>query len=199
MTLVPALTETWTGLTPPYSTIVADPPWHYDSHATMPGSANKKGHAVKREALPYSTMSLTEIRSVPVEELAAPDAWLFLWTTNAYLPDAFTVMEAWGFHYRQTLVWHKTGNPSPFGGSVAPNHAEFLLVGAHGRPKVEGRHKAGSVIAAPKPYEHSRKPEVFLDIIEEVAPAPRVELFARRDRLGWDSWGYGYEQVGGPS
>lgn len=180
-------------LTPPYRTIVADPPWHYDNHATMPGNANKRGHAVKREPLPYSSMTLDEIRTLPVAELADRDSFLFLWTTNLYLPNAFGVLAAWGFMYKQTLVWHKTGNPSPFGGSVAPNHAEYLLVGTRGKPKAIGRHKAGSVVAAPKPYEHSRKPEAFLDIIEAIAPPPRLELFSRRDRLGWDSWGHGYE------
>jgi N6-adenosine-specific RNA methylase IME4 len=98
------------------------------------------------------------------------------------------VLRAWGFEYRQTLVWHKTGNPSPFGGTVAPNHAEFLLVAARGTPRVQAR-IPGSVIAAPKPYEHSRKPDVFLDLVEQVSPGPYVELFARRARFGWDYWG----------
>ena len=178
-------------LTPPYSTIVADPPWAYDDgFASAPG-----GRKPIRTALPYSSMSVAEISAMPVATIAAPSCWLFLWTTNAYLPDSFGVCEAWGFTYRQMLVWHKTGNPSPFGGSVAPNHAEFLLVGAKGSPPVVSR-LTGSVIAARKRSGgggHSQKPPAVLDAIEQVAPGPYVELFARAPRLGWDSWGKGYE------
>lgn len=176
-----------------YRTIVADPPWHYDDYASMPGNAAKKGHVVKRDVLPYRSMTVGEIAALPVVEMADRDALLFLWATNRYLPDAFGVLKAWRFGYRQTLVWHKTGNPSPFGGTVAPNHAEFLLVGARGNPKVQGR-LPGSVIAAPKPYEHSLKPDVFLDLVETVGPPPWVELFARRARFGWDY--YGDESLG---
>lgn len=186
------MSDVFAELNPPYATIVADPPWHYDNHATMPGNANKRGHTVKREALPYSSLSVEEICALPVASLAARDALLFLWTTNLYLPHAFTVVAAWGFTYKQTVVWHKTGNPSPFGGTVAPNHAEYLLIASRGAPTLAGRWK-GSVVASPKPYEHSRKPEVFLDLVETVTVGPFVELFSRRTRLGWDTWGYGYE------
>jgi N6-adenosine-specific RNA methylase IME4 len=171
-----------------YRTIVADPPWHYDNHATMPGNAKKQGHVTKRQSLPYSTMTVAAIRELPVVTLAEADCRLFLWTTNLYLPESFSVVSAWGFTYKQTLVWHKTGNPSPFGGSVAPNHAEFLLVADRGSPAIPSR-LSGSVIAAPKPYEHSKKPEGFLDLIETCSPPPFLEMFARYPRLGWDTWG----------
>jgi N6-adenosine-specific RNA methylase IME4 len=169
-----------------YRTIVADPPWHYDGYATMPGNPKKRGHPVKVYDLPYASLTLAEIQAFRVP--AASSARLFLWTTNKYLPDSFAVLTAWGFTYKQTLVWHKTGNPSPFGGSVAPNHAEFLLVAECGDPELLGR-LAGSVVAAPKPYAHSQKPDVFLDLVEQVSPGPYLELFARRQRLGWDTWG----------
>lgn len=172
-----------------YRTIVADPPWEYEGFATGPGDP-KRGAAreIKATALPYGALSVDAIMALPVASLAAADCFLFLWTTNRYLFDAKRVVDAWGFHYRQALVWHKTGNPSPFGGTVAPNHAEFLLVAARGKPVASGR-LPGSVVAAPKPYEHSRKPDVFLDLIEQVAPGPYVELFARRARFGWAYWG----------
>lgn len=171
-----------------YRTIVADPPWHYEGYATMPGNAGKKGHVTKRDPLPYATMTVEQIEALPVCNLAESDSMLFVWTTNLYLPQVFGIVAAWGFAYRQTLVWHKTGNPSPFGGSVAPNHAEYLIVAAKGKPEITGR-LAGSVIAAQKPYAHSRKPECFLDYIEQVSPGPYLELFARRQRIGWDVWG----------
>ena len=179
-------------LSPPYSTIVADPPWRYDEgFATAPVNGRKPFTV----ALPYSGMTVDEICALPVESIAARDCWLFLWTTNAYVFDAPRVLSSWGFSYRQLLVWHKTGNPSPFGGSVAPNHAEFVVVAAKGHPRVVSR-LTGSVIAANKRSgggAHSQKPPAVLDAIEAVSSAPRVELFARAPRLGWDSWGKGYE------
>jgi N6-adenosine-specific RNA methylase IME4 len=182
---------TWEGLTPPYKTIVADPPWDYGKDAARWLPFGERGQTLHRPAFDYSALSLDEIAALPVRELADDDARLFLWTTNKYLPDAFDIVAAWGFTYRQTLVWYKTGAP-PFGGSVAPNAAEFLLVGTCGQPRVITRAPA-SVVVAPKARAHSAKPPVFLDLVEQVSPGPFVELFARRQRLGWDSWGYGYE------
>lgn len=173
-----------------YRTIVADPPWSYEGFATAPQGDRKRGLKPKKAALPYGEMTVDAISALPVAALADPEgARLFMWTTNRYLPDAFRVMAAWGFTYAQTLTWHKTGNPSPFGGSVAPIHAEFLLVGSVGKVPVLNRW-ASSVIAANKPRdEHSRKPDVFIDMVEHTSPGPYCEMFARRARFGWDYWG----------
>jgi N6-adenosine-specific RNA methylase IME4 len=138
-------------------------------------------------------MHVDEIAAVPVSELAARDCRCFLWTINRYLPNAFDILAAWGFEYRQTLVWFKSASASPFPGHIAPNHAEFLLVGVVGSPSRLSVIKS-SVFAVPSRSggggrRHSRKPDVFLDEIENASPAPRLELFARRQRLGWDTWG----------
>jgi N6-adenosine-specific RNA methylase IME4 len=111
-----------------------------------------------------------------------------MWATNRHLPSALTIVQAWGFRYTQLLTWHKTGNPSPFGGSIAPNHAEFLVVAVRGNVSVL-RRLPSSVISVAAQRRHSQKPEHFLDLIEQVSPGPYVELFARRHRLGWDVWG----------
>lgn len=173
-----------------YRTIVADPPWHYDGFATAPGGDRKRGLPPKVAALPYPSMTLAEIAALPVADFADPaGARLFLWTTNRYLPAAFGILSQWGFDYAQTLTWHKTGNPSPFGGSVAPIHAEFLLVAKRGDVPVAGRWPT-SVIAANKPRDdHSQKPDAFLDMVEQTSPGPYLELFSRRARLGWQTWG----------
>lgn len=166
-----------------YATIVADPPWEYDE-----GFANNPKPGTKGwKPLPYPSMSVWEIAALPIGGMAGRDCRLFIWTTNRYLRDAFMVIDAWGFKYAQTLVWHKTGNPSPFGGSVAPIHAEFLLVAKRGKPPTMARLDS-SVIAA-NVQDHSAKPEGFLDYIETVSPGPYLELFARRNRFGWDTWG----------
>jgi N6-adenosine-specific RNA methylase IME4 len=185
-------------LSPPYKTIVADPPWHYEQG--FGGSVGRGGFfkgsteraKVQVKPLPYSSMTVDEIAAMPVRSLAAEDAWLWLWTTSKYLPDAFLITQRWGFRYRQVIVWRKTGNPPPFGGTVAPPHAEFLLLCSTGQPRRTGR-VPSSVIEAPKQNVHSVKPDVFLDLVEATTPGPYVELFCRRPRFGWDSWGFGYE------
>jgi N6-adenosine-specific RNA methylase IME4 len=175
-----------------YRTIVADPPWPYPGGfkttlATGRDHTVVQGAMVRRES-PYDPMSLEAIRALPVAGLAeGSGARLFLWTTNTYLRVAFDVMAGWGFKYGQTLVWHKL-NPSPWITSVAPNSAEFLLVGSMGSVGRLGK-LASAVIAHGVPKEHSRKPELFMDLIEQVSPPPYVELFSRRHRLGWDVYG----------
>lgn len=176
-----------------YRTIVADPPWEYEGFASDPTS----GRGLPREqrvpiasyTLPYSAMSTDEIAALPISDLADQEGCrLFVWTTNRYLPYAFPLIRGWGFRYTQTLIWHKTGNPSPFGGSVAPNHAEFLLVAASGSVPVLCRAQT-NVFGVSAQRRHSAKPERFLDLVEQVSPGPYLEMFARRQRLGWDTWG----------
>ena len=171
-----------------YATIVADPPWDYPEGfaSTAPtGSDRRKGGVltVKRE-LPYPSMSLDEICELDIP--AADDCRLFLWTTSRWIEDSFTVLRAWDFKYRQTLVWHKPD--AFFGGSVAPN-AEFLLVATRGAPPRLGRMPSAVVKYAQRQLAHSQKPECFLDLIEQVSPGPYLEMFSRRARLGWDTYG----------
>jgi N6-adenosine-specific RNA methylase IME4 len=171
-----------------YRTIVADPPWPYEGFAGFQGTRGTDNWRMVVKALPYRDMSIADIQALPVASVAADDCRLFLWSTSRYLYAAFPILAAWGFVYKQTLVWHKTGRPFPHGGSVAPNHAEFLLVAVKGAPPVCER-LTSSVIAIKRPHRHSQKPEAFLDLVEQVSPGPYLELFARRQRLGWDTWG----------
>lgn len=168
-----------------WRTIVADPPWDYREGFVR--GPNAGFGWTNRHDLPYGSLSVEEIAELPVSSLAHPaGAFLWLWTTNRYLPDAFDVMAAWGFRYRQTIIWHKD-DASPFPGSVAPNEAEFLLVGRRGGVKRLGTWSE-AVITATR-GAHSQKPEVFMDLIEAVSPEPRLEMFSRRARLGWETWG----------
>ena len=177
-----------------YRTIVADPPWEYEPFVSINRTHGRTYNRRVTKPLPYPSMTLAEIRALPVGELADRDCFLWCWTTNRYLPEIFPLVSAWGFSYAQTIVWHKLKFGSPFGGSVAPNRAEYLILARKGSPRLAGRWDGGSVVAAPgmsgrRKGFHSRKPEVFLDLIEQVSPEPRLELFARRQRFGWDTWG----------
>jgi N6-adenosine-specific RNA methylase IME4 len=143
-------------------------------------------------------MTLDEIAALPVSSLIRKEGYLFLWTTNKFLERGFEVCRAWGFTPRQTLVWCKPPNGKGLGGMFATT-TEFVIVGqairegtnAHGRRTV-GDRVDSSWFEWPR-TTHSTKPPAFQDVVERVAPGPYLELFARSVRLGWDSWGKGYE------
>jgi len=180
-----------------YRTIVADPPWQYgkwgkgsDKYALSGKSQN-----VSRP-IPYQTMTIDEIAALPIASLAADDCDLYLWTTGKYLPAAFRVVKFWGFKYCQTLTWCKAPRGTGQGGLYCPT-TEFLLLCRKGRmPKGKTR-KDSTWWQVKRTRKHSQKPEFFQDIIEEQSEGPRVELFARRARDGWDVWGDEIESTEG--
>lgn len=173
-----------------YRTIVADPPWSY--RGSIPGwmhaTTQEGGRGTHRSVTPYETMTVDEIAALPVPDLAEDRAHLYLWTTNTHLPLAFRIVEGWGFRYSTLLVWCK--NPmGKVGTPTYPIQTEFVLFA-----------RRGSLVAVSpadrnwwnwtRPNaEHSRKPEAFLDVVEQVSPGPYLEMFARRNRLGWDTFG----------
>ena len=162
-----------------YQTILADPPWEQG----MRGHYNIRPNQSK--GLPYPTMTLDEIKTLSVGEFDEIGCHLWLWTTNQYLEAGFEVMRAWGFKYLAPITWVK-----PSGcGNYFIHRTQTLLFGY----KVKcifpaGRYKP-TVIIATDPHNHSEKPAATYDYIEEISPEPRLELFARRKRFGWDVWG----------
>jgi N6-adenosine-specific RNA methylase IME4 len=177
---------TWEGLTPPYSTIVADPPWHYDE-VNPPNPGLTHGGPVAASGLAYGSMSLDEIKALPVGDLT-DDGRCFLWITNRYLFDGPDVLRAWGFEPQgRVLVWCKP----PMG--TLNVTTEFVLVGRKGNPPRLPWHGT-TWFNWPRPHHaHSQKPAAFGDLVESWCPGPYVELFCRSPRLGWDHWGHGYE------
>jgi N6-adenosine-specific RNA methylase IME4 len=133
-------------------------------------------------------MTIDEIASLPVDGLAEKDAHLYLWTTNRYLFDAKTVAEAWGFRYAQILVWAKTPKGLGPGGTWAQS-TEYVLFCRRGSLKSLRRFDSTWFNWKRMGNAHSRKPDAFLDMVEQASPGPYVELFARRARFGWDYWG----------
>lgn len=180
-----------------YACVLADPPWRTHS-GRLTGRAgfldSTSAAGAKNRPLPYSTMSVDDICALPVASICADDALLFLWVTNGYLPEAFRVVNAWGFRYSTTLVWSKAlmggGLGAAFGIST-----EFMLFARRGRVKQRAR-IAGTVYRWKRPYrdghpDHSAKPPAALELIEQVAHGPYVELFSRakQARIGWSYWG----------
>jgi N6-adenosine-specific RNA methylase IME4 len=161
-----------------YRTIVVDPPWPLKWRSNP---------AVGMKPLDYATMPIAEIAELPILELAADDCALFLWTTNSFLPEALGIVRIWKFEYRMLWTWCK-----PTGMGAHPRNATEHIVLAYRGPvrQVLDRHAPQTLNWTKAPTTvHSEKPEVFIDTIEAISPAPRVELFARRNRLGWDTWG----------
>jgi N6-adenosine-specific RNA methylase IME4 len=156
-----------------FGTIYADPPWRYDNAGTRAAAGDH-----------YVTMTVDEIAALPVAALAAADAHLHLWTTNAFLFDAQRVLEAWGFAYRSVFVWVK---PKLGIGNYWRVSHEFLVLGVRGRVPFAD-HGIRSWLEHPR-GPHSAKPERIRLLVERVSPGPRLELFGRRTTLGWTVWG----------
>ena len=160
-----------------YPVIYADPPWLYDF--TLSETRAIENH--------YPTMTLDEICALPVSGVAASDAVLFLWATSPKLPEAFRVLEAWGFTYKTCMVWVKDKIGM---GYYARQKHELLLIATRGNiPTPAPSDRPPSVIEATR-LEHSAKPIEFYEAIERMYPTlERLELFSRSPRHGWAVWG----------
>jgi N6-adenosine-specific RNA methylase IME4 len=185
-----------------YRTIVCDPPWdHSDgTGATLTVGMSKRPHPTSHvTGLPYTTMPSATIAALPVSDLAEPDAHLYLWTTNRYLRSVWEIAEGWDFAPVCILTWCKERRGF-LGGGAFPSDTEFCLFARRGKlatkERAPGRWYRWPRRFGPSVREgerrstlHSAKPEAFLDLVEQVSPGPYLELFARRQRLGWDTWG----------
>jgi N6-adenosine-specific RNA methylase IME4 len=160
-----------------FSIIYADPPWKYDF-------AQSNSRAIETH---YPSMDMTELCALPVNELAADNSVLFLWVTAPKLWEGLQLINAWGFTYRTGGVWVK--DKIGMGYYFRSKH-EHLLIGTKGNPPLSDPSKRPpSVIEAPR-TEHSEKPAVVYEIIEQMYPSfKKIELFARKAREGWTAWG----------
>ena len=170
-----------------YSTIYADPPWRFQNRSGKVAPEHKRLNR-------YETMSLKDIKKLPVSEIAAEKSHLYLWVPNALLPEGLAVMEAWGFQYKSNLIWEKVrkdGQPDGRGvGFYFRNVTEIVLFGIRGEKNrtLDPARSQVNLIRTMK-REHSRKPDEMVDLIERCSPGPFLEMFARGDREGWDMWG----------
>ena len=158
-----------------YQTILADPPW----------SENQRGKYNSRSAEShYALMPLDRIKAMPIQELAADNAHLYLWIPNGLLQEGLDVIKAWGFTFRSPIYWIK---PRLGLGNYIRNASETCLFATRGKAPVKF-HAQPNWMFCPQ-QEHSHKPEEQFAVIERLSDGPYLELFARRRQPGWDAWG----------
>lgn len=162
-----------------YPIIYADPPWRYENPPVGDSNRSIENH--------YPTMSIEEICALPVRDIAADDALLYMWATAPKLPECLKVIEAWGFEYRTHIVWVKDKIGT---GYHARNQHELLLIAKRGEmPPPKPGQQPSSVIEAPR-GAHSKKPAIFAELIDRLYPdVGKIELFCRSPREGWAVWG----------
>lgn len=154
--------------------VYADPPWQYRDSGVI-NESDGYGRAERH----YSTMSIEELCAMPVKDVVAKDAVLFMWVTAPLLRECFPIIDAWGFRYVTNLVWDKVGHN--FGHYTSVRH-EHLLICVRGSCTPDIKEKVPSVQSIKKSKVHSQKPEGFRAIIDKLYPVgKRVELFARID------------------
>jgi N6-adenosine-specific RNA methylase IME4 len=161
-----------------FGVIYADPPWRFEPYSRDTGMDRAADNH-------YPTMEVAEIAALNIP--AAPDCVLFLWATAPMLPQALSVLEAWGFDYRTHFVWAK---PKIGTGFWNRNQHELLLLGVKGKVPAPAQGDQYPSLIPAALGAHSEKPAHFAEIIEDMFPnARRLEIFARSKRLGWDVWG----------
>lgn len=166
--------------------ILADPPWRFRTWNEDNQAKSASNH--------YSLMTTRDICHLPVERHAAKDAVLLLWVSNPQLEDGFRVMRSWGFEYKTVaFTWAKTSRSTQ--ASWSPKwhmalgywtraNSEICLLGVRGKPKRLSKGVRQLIVAPVR--EHSRKPDETHDRIEQLCDGPRLELFGRQRRPGWE-------------
>lgn len=159
-----------------YQTIVVDPPW--------PMKKIERDCAPNQTGFDYPTMTEEELMDFPLEDMACDNCHLYLWVTQKYMPLGLQLMERWGFKYQCQLTWVKDGGMPPLSWTYSTEH---VLFGKRGNLPLLRLGKR--LDFAEKRREHSRKPDIFYDLVKEVSPEPRIDVFSREERHGFDQFG----------
>ena len=192
----------------PFSTIIADPPWDYSNKISGGGTSgfgpvhHSRG-GTRGAANHYKTLSLSDLMSLPVNDVAAPEAHLYLWTTGTFMVEAHELAQAWGFAPKGVIPWIKVKRDASryIEGAGGDLHAalsmgmgryirwcsEFVVFCVRGKLPTLRRDVVGALFA--ERGAHSEKPSELYDLIERLSPGPRLELFARAPQEGYASWG----------
>lgn len=161
-----------------YDLIVIDPAWEV-------GKIQRKVRPNQKPQLDYITMPFDEIKALPIGEMADTNSVIFLWTIQKWLPKSFELLDAWGFKYQRTLTWDKKNGMCLFG---FHHRTEFVLFGYKGKIEMYPKRKAIPTVFEGKSERHSAKPDEFYKLVQGLGKN-RVDLFARREREGWDVFG----------
>lgn len=160
-----------------YEVIYADPPWQY-------GFSKSNNRKIENQ---YPTMTLKEIKELPVGRICEKNCVLYLWATAPKLIEALSVMDAWGFEYKTNSIWDK--ELLGMGYWWRGRH-ELLLVGTNGKFSPPPQQERDSSVYSERRTRHSNKPQWYRDRINIYYPnASKIELFARNEMAGWDCWG----------
>ncbi len=169
-----------------YKIIYVDPPWKYDNINWYKHRGSENKH--------YSTMEIEEMSKLPVGDICDKDCVLFMWVTTPFLKKGLQLMESWGFKYCTVAFnWVKTyknGKPYCGMGLYTRNGSEICLLGRTPKTQLKRRDNGIYQVFKSEVRKHSQKPDVVYDFIEKLyGDVPRIELFARTKRRGWDAWG----------
>lgn len=154
-----------------YGTLVIDPGWTYAQQSP-------------RVKPPYGLMSLEAIKNLPIRNIAAENSHIYLWVTSAFVAEGVDVLRGWGFKYKTSLVWAKFQIGL---GNYFRNSHELILFGVRGRLPLLRKDLRTWFLASRR--QHSRKPDEFYELAEKASPGPRIDIFSREKRIGWDQWG----------
>lgn len=182
-----------------WKTIVADPPWPYGNansgtNPFMTPPKTKSGRdQIQVHHWSYQPMLLPDLEGLPVADVVADDSHLYLWTTNAFMEEAYSVARAWGFAPKTILTWAKVkkgtaAEPSMKMGYYYRGASEHVLFCVRGSMRLQVRRGLPTWFPAGR-LPHSVKPEEFYQMVEEASPGPYFEMFSRRARPGWTAWG----------
>lgn len=178
-----------------YEVIYADPPWDYGGKMQYDKSCIKSENNgfernifISSASFKYPTLKLKELQQLDVSSIAADNCILFMWTTGPQLANSISLGESWGFEYKTVaFVWDKqVHNP----GRYTLSQTEFVLAFKRGKfPSPRGARNIRQFVSVHR-GQHSEKPEIVIDGITKMFPQQtKIELFARKNYLGWDNWG----------
>jgi len=156
-----------------FDVIVIDPPWPYG------GTFNAHAHRIES---PYKERSIEEI--MMLELPSADNCILWLWTTNAFMHEAYHVLEAWGLEPKSILTWFKERTGV---GHYLRGQTEHCILAIQGKPEITHEAQGTSLIA--KATDHSTKPDSFYELVESLCPGRKLDIFGRRERKGWEVYG----------
>lgn len=161
-----------------FDVIVIDPPWDMQKI--------ERDVRPNQVAFDYPTMTEEELMEFDIPSISANNCHLFCWTTHKFLPSALRLIEAWGFRYVMTMVWHKPGGFQPIG--LPQYNCEFAIYARKGSPSFVDTKAFFACFEAPR-REHSRKPDEFYDVIRRVTGGRRIDVFSRENRDGFEQFG----------